>query len=107
MQKTFQIDVPNKTRERQIDSIKNDIRKYIKREKSKKLPVGFNSWFFDCKFGQTKEDAKVINFADVIKSVDLAQRENYPSFYLEIVAKAIFREKKLSNDANDDEILED
>ena len=26
---------------------------------------------------------------------------------LEIVAKAIFREKKLSNDANDDEILED
>ena len=78
-----------------------------KREKSKKLPVGFNSWFFDCKFGQTKEDAKVINFADVIKSVDLAQSENYPSFYLEIVAKAIFREKKLSNDANDDEILED
>ena len=42
-----------------------------------------------------------------IKSVDLAQSENYPSFYLEIVAKAIFREKKLSNDANDDEILED
>ena len=107
MKKLFLIDIPNKTRERQIDSIKNDIRKYIKREKSKKLPDGFNSWFFDCKFGQTKEDAKVINFADVIKSVDLAQRENYPSFYLEIVSKAIFREKKLSNDANDDEILED
>ncbi|MCT7510684.1 DUF6172 family protein [Aliarcobacter cryaerophilus] len=107
MKKLFLIDIPNKTRERQIDSIKNDIRKYIKREKSKKLPVGFNSWFFDCKFGQTKEDAKVINFADVIKSVDLAQSENYPSFYIEIIAKAIFREKKLSNVANDDEILED
>ena len=107
MKKLFLIDIPNKTRERQIDSIKNDIRKYIKREKSKKLPEGFNSWFFDCKFGQTKEDAEVINFADVIKNVDLAQSENYPSFYLEIVAKAIFREKKLSNDANDDEILED
>ncbi|OQR41162.1 hypothetical protein AS859_07335, partial [Aliarcobacter cryaerophilus] len=73
MKKLFLIDIPNKTRERQVDSIKNDIRKYIKREKSKKLPIGFNSWFFDCKFGQTKEDAKVINFADVIKSVDLAQ----------------------------------
>ena len=107
MKKLFLIDIPNKTRERQIDSIKNDIRKYIKREKSKKLPEGFNSWFFDCKFGQTKEDAEVINFADVIKNVDLAQTQNYVSFYLEIVAKAIFREKKLSNDANDDEILED
>ena len=39
--------------------------------------------------------------------MDLAQTQNYASFYLEIVAKAIFREKKLSNDANDDEILED
>ena len=107
MKKLFLIDIPNKTRERQIDSIKNDIRKYIKREKSKKLPIGFNSWFFDCKFGQTKEDAEVINFADVIKSIDFAQKENYDSFYLEIIAKAIFREKKLSNDTNDDEILED
>ncbi len=104
MKKVFQIDVSNKTRERQIDSIKNDIRKYIKREKSKKLPVGFNSWFFDCKFGQTKEDAKVINFADVIKSVDLAQSENYESFYIEIIAKAIFKEKK---NLHEDEILED
>lgn len=104
MKKLFLIDIPNKTRERQVDSIKNDIRKYIKREKSKKLPVGFNSWFFDCKFGQTKEDAKVINFADVIKSVDLAQSENYDSFYLEIVAKAVFKEKKPSID---DELLED
>lgn len=104
MKKLFLIDIPNKTRERQIDSIKNDIRKYIKREKSKKLPVGFNSWFFDCKFGQTKEDAKVINFADVIKSIDFAQKENYDSFYLEIVAKAVFKEKKSSID---DELLED
>ena len=39
--------------------------------------------------------------------LEMIASENYPSFYLEIVAKAIFREKKLSNDANDDEILED
>ena len=104
MKKVFQIDVSNKTRERQIDSIKNEIRKYIKREKSKKLPEGFNACFFDCKFGQTKEDAKVINFVDVIKSVDLAQSENYESFYIEIIARAIFKEKKNSHE---DEILED
>ena len=103
MKKLFLIDIPNKTRERQVDSIKNDIRKYIKREKSKKLPVGFNSWFFDCKFGEAQDSAKEINFADIIKSIDFAQKENYDSFYLEIVAKAVFKEKKSSID---DELLE-
>ncbi|AXK48656.1 hypothetical protein CRU87_06010 [Aliarcobacter trophiarum LMG 25534] len=103
MKKVFNIDIQNKTRERQIDSIKNDIRKYIKREKGKKLPDGFNSWFFNCKFGKTQEDAKEIFFADIIKSVDLAQSENYASFYLEIVATAILKEKK---SLNDDESLD-
>ncbi|QKF73067.1 hypothetical protein AFAEC_0892 [Aliarcobacter faecis] len=102
MKKIFQIDVSNKTRERQIDSIKNEIRKYIKREKSKKLADGFNSWFFDCKFGQTQEVAKEINFADIIKSVDFAQSENFDSFYIEIVARPVFKDKK---SLNEDEIL--
>ena len=104
MQKTFQIDVPNKTRERQVDSIKNDIRKYIKREKGKRLPENNNTWFFDCKFGKTKDEAKEINFSEIIKYVDLAQSENYDSFYLEIIAKAVFKEKK---SINEDEVLED
>ena len=59
MKKLFLIDIANKTRERQVDSIKNDIRKYIKREKSKKLPIGFNSWFFDCKFDKQKKMQKL------------------------------------------------
>lgn len=104
MKKIFNIYVENKTRDRQVDSIKNEVRKYIKREKSKKLPEGFNSWFFDCKFGESQDSAKEINFADVIKSIDFAQKENYDSFYLEIVAKAVFKEKKPSTD---DELLED
>lgn len=94
MKKIFLIDITNKTRDRQIDSIKNEIRKYIKREKSKKLPENFNSWYFDCKFGETQESAKEIAFIDIIKSVDFAQTQNYPSFYLEIIAKAVLKEKK-------------
>ncbi len=105
MKKQFLIDISNKNRDRQVDSIKNEIRKYIKREKSKKLPEGFNTWFFECKFGKTKDEAKDINFVDVIKSVDYAQNENYDSFYLEIISKAIFKEKKASNE-NEEEILE-
>ncbi|WP_198306156.1 DUF6172 family protein [Arcobacter vandammei] len=105
MKKQFLINIGNKTRDRQVDSIKNEIRKYIKREKSKKLPEGFNTWFFNCRFGKTQEESKEINFAEIIKSVDFAQNENYESFYLEIISKAIYKEKKASNE-NEEEILE-
>ena len=35
MRKTFQLKGLNKNIDRQVDSIKNEVRKYIKREKSK------------------------------------------------------------------------
>lgn len=88
MKKTFQLKVENKNIDRQVDSIKNEVRKYIKREKSKKLPEEFNFWKFDCKFGKTQNEAQEINFVDIIKSIDLAVKENYESFYLEIIAVA-------------------
>ncbi len=88
MKKTFQLKVENKNIDRQVDSIKNEVRKYIKREKSKKLPEEFNFWKFDCKFGKTQNEAQEINFVDIIKSIDLAAKENYESFYLEIIAVA-------------------
>ena len=59
MKKAFQIDVSNKTRERQIDSIKNEIRKYIKREKSKKLPEGFNACFLIVSLDKQKKMQKL------------------------------------------------
>jgi hypothetical protein len=97
MKKTFQLKVENKNIDRQVDSIKNEVRKYIKREKSKKLPENFNFWKFDCKFGKTIKEAQEISFVDIIKSIDLAASENYDSFYLEILAVAdnkIIKEKE-------------
>ena len=49
MKKTFQLIVANKNKDRQVESIKNDVRKYIKRERTKKLPENTNYWNFDCK----------------------------------------------------------
>lgn len=103
MKKIFQIDVSNKNRDRQSDSIKNEIRKYIKREKSKKLPDDMNFWHFDCKFGKDENDAQEISFADIIKKVDFANKNGFESFYLEIIAVAVFKEKKVSNSTLEDE----
>ncbi|MCT7911272.1 DUF6172 family protein [Arcobacter lacus] len=101
MKKTFQLKVTNKNVARQVDSIKNEVRKYIKREKSKKLPEEFNIWKFNCKFGKTLEEAKEIPFTDIIKSIDFAAAQDYDSFYLEIMAFADVKVIK-NNDEKED-----
>ena len=105
MKKTFQINVTNKNRDRQVDSIKNEVRKYIKREKSKRPPEGFNFWAFDCKFGKTAEEATEIKFVDVTKSIDFAVSEDYDSFYLELVARADI--KRVKERVDEEEEIED
>ncbi len=108
MKKTFQLKVANKTKDRQVDSIKNDIRKYIKREKSKRLPKEFNFWAFDCKFGKTQEEAYEIKFTEITKCIDLASNEDYDSFYLELVARADIKKiKEKSQETTEDEEIED
>ena len=61
-------------KDRQVEAIKNEVRKYIKRERSKKLPEGFNYWSFDCKFGKTADEASEIRFVDITKSIDIASK---------------------------------
>ena len=77
-----------------VTTIKNEVRKYIKREKSKRPPEGFNFWAFDCKFGKTAEEATEIKFVDVTKSIDFAASEGYDSFYLELIARADIKKVK-------------
>ena len=48
MKKTFSFKVSNKNRDRQTDSIKYEIKKYIARERRKALPEGGDFWDFDC-----------------------------------------------------------
>ena len=108
MKKTFQLIVANKKKDRQVEAIKNEVRKYIKRERSKKLPEGFNYWSFDCKFGKTADEASEIRFVDIIKSIDIASNEDLESFYLELVSRADIKNPKEKNQENDeDEEIED
>ena len=104
MKKTFQLIVANKKKDRQVEAIKNEVRKYIKRERSKKLPEGFNYWSFDCKFGKTENEAIEIRFVDIIKSIDIAANENFESFYLELIAKAELKKPKDKDQENEEEI---
>lgn len=94
MKKTFSFKVSNKNRDRQTDSIKYEIKKYIARERRKALPEGVDFWDFDCRIGNTHDQAKVIHLNDINKSITELESEKEDSFYLEVLVKPGIRKKK-------------
>ncbi|MCW8834381.1 MAG: DUF6172 family protein, partial [Colwellia sp.] len=59
MRKTFSLSHEKIKTPRLVDSIKHDVKKYLKRERNKKLPEGVDFWDFDCKYGHSEETADV------------------------------------------------
>ena len=87
MKKTFSFVVPNKKPERQCDSIKYEVKKYIARERRKKLPDGADYWDFDCKIGLDAEVAEDIHVSQINKEISKVFDSGNESFYLEVMEK--------------------
>ena len=87
MRKTFQLHVEGKNRDRVLDAVKHEIRKYIKRERRRDLPEGADFWDFDCQFGRTKEDAAVAHLSALTGLINSVAAEGGAQFYVEILAK--------------------
>ena len=94
MKKTFKLAHPKIKYARLIESVRHDVKKYIKRERNKVLPEGVGFWDFACRFGNTEEDAADIHLAEITKCIDQVERQQLESFYLEILAKPGCRTKK-------------
>ena len=94
MKKTFQLAHEKIKYPRMIESVKSDIRKYIKRERKKAIPSGMDYWDFDCKYGETEDKAKKVHLTELDSYINLAEKDNLESFYIEILAKACKRSKK-------------
>lgn len=93
MKKTFSLMHEKIKYPRMVDSVKNEIRKYIKRERRNELPEGVDFWDFDCKFGDTEAAAKVVHLKEIDTYInDVAKREQ-TSFYVEILRKEGVRAK--------------
>ena len=93
MRKTFELTHPKIKRPRLVEAVRRDVKKYLKRERNKKLPPGVDYWDFDCKFGHTEEEAREIHVSEISKCIDEVDRESLTSFYLEILAKQGIRNK--------------
>jgi len=94
MKKTFALTHPKIKLARLIEAAKYEVKKYLKRERNKKLPEGVDFWDFDCKYGHTEQEAKVIHLSQINKYMDEAEQLQLASFYLEIIAKPGYRVKK-------------
>ena len=87
MRKIFKLHVEGKNRDRVLDAVKYEIRKYIKRERRRDLPEGADFWDFDCRFGRSKEDATVVHLSALTELINGVAAEGGAQFYTEILAK--------------------
>ena len=92
MKKTFTLSHPKIKPARMVDAIKHEIKKYLKRERNKKLPEGTDFWDFDCKFGDDELGSNKINVSAINKLIDSAVAQEKMSFYVEILANAKVKE---------------
>jgi hypothetical protein len=94
MKKIFQLTHPKKEYPRLIEGVKNEVRKYIKRERRKALPAEVDFWDFDCRFGDTEADAKGVHLSEIDARITDAEARGLLSFYVEILAKPACRSKR-------------
>ena len=97
MKKTFELTHPKIKLERRVDAVKHEVKKYVKRERNKTLPEDTDFWDFDCKFGNTQSEAKVVHLSEISQLIDQTQKENLTSFYIEMIAKATVRQVKIAD----------
>lgn len=87
MKKTFPINDSKNAPTRVIEAIKSELRKYVKRERKKKLPEGVDFWDFDCKVGETADTALPLHVAEINSALDHALADEWTAVFFEILAK--------------------
>lgn len=94
MKKTFPLRVPGQEDQRVVESIKNDVRKYVKRERRKTLPAGVDFWDFACKAGVDQAAPEPRHVAELTAVIETAAQNGALEIYVEILAIPGHRTKK-------------
>ena len=94
MKKFFSLESSNHKPARLVDKIKSEVRKYLKRERSKELPEGVDFWDFGCRQGESAENAQSLHEKEIGKAIDQALLAEWKGIYLEILAKPGVRTKR-------------
>jgi Family of unknown function (DUF6172) len=87
MKKTYPLHVEGTHNDRVLDAVKNDIRKYIKRERNKPLGEGADFWDFACRIGADAGEAATVHPGNLIEALDTIAQGGAAQCYVEIVAQ--------------------
>ena len=94
MNKTYKLIDEKRDKERVVDAIKHEVRKYIKREKNKVLPEGVDFWNLECKISKDKDALAFVEFPSLIKMIDTLVEEKAESLNIEILSFEGIRKPK-------------
>jgi|TARA_B110000238_G_C15778855_1_gene290865 hypothetical protein len=89
MKTTFNLVHPKIKLPRVVDSVKHEIRTFLKKSRLNTLPSGAKYWDFDCKIGSSEKKAVDVHLSSLIKNIDEFVANNIMDFYVEITPKAI------------------
>ena len=88
MKKTFPLQAPGKEDARVRDKIRHELNKYVRRERKKTLPEGFEEWNLTCKVGARASAANELQLKEVGAAIDQVAAAGATEVYVEIIAVA-------------------
>lgn len=91
MRRTIPLTHPRHKPPQALARVKNQLRKYFKRERGKELPEDADYWHFDCKVGADEDSAEACTPDAVVRRVDALAQEGVESVYVEILARPATR----------------
>ncbi len=94
MKKTFPLIIDGRHRDRVVDALKHELRKYVRRERRRALPPGVDFLDFDCRFGPTEAGAEPAHLSALGALVDAAARDGGVQVYIEILARPGHRQPR-------------
>lgn len=94
MKKSFPTHSGNHKPARVIESIKGDLKKYLKRERNKKLPEGVDFWDFDCRVGLNADSSTACHVKEINSAIDELAIGEPEAIYIEILSKKGIRKTR-------------
>ena len=86
MKKNFPLKDPARDDQRVLEAVKHEVRKYVKRERRKAPPEGFDLWEFGCRVGPDDATATVQPIKLVIEAIDAVAQAGATTVYVEVLA---------------------
>jgi hypothetical protein len=86
MNKSYKLIEEKRNKDRVVESIKYEIRKYIKREKNKPLPEDVDFWKLECKISKDSDELAFVEFQNLIRTIDILVLEEAESLNIEILS---------------------